>query len=115
MKSTLLVLGALLLSQPSPSPPSPYCPATVLTDYTVGIVYYAVVQRAATCTLGQVARVRKASTLNKGASYRPIFPLKGAWAITWDTNNIPDRAHWTLFSWQWEYWDGKVWQVAAAR
>jgi len=105
LKLTLALLsgGALLLASLTGPKPSPYCPATVLTDYTIGILYYAVVERAPSCTVAQVARVRKASGLNKGANYRPIFPLKGAWVLTWDTSTIPDRAHWTLSTWTWEY------------
>lgn len=105
----------LLLGTTIAAPPALYCPATVLTDYTVGVVYYAVVQRDPSCTDTQIARVRKASGLNKGANYRPVLPLKGAWNITWNASSIPDKAHWTLFSWEWEYWDGKTWQTASAR
>lgn len=95
--------------------PTPYCPVTVWRDYTFGVAYYAVVLRDSECTPRQVARVRKASTLNKGAAYRPILPLKGAWTLTWDGDNIPANTHWTSFTWVWEYWDGKTWQAAETR
>jgi hypothetical protein len=110
--TTLLLALSLTAAPPPINRTSPYCPAIVYPDYVLGVTYYAVVLRDASCLTGQVARVRKASTLNIGARYRPIQPLRGAWEITESGNTLPGN-RWTLYTWRWEYWDGASWLPAA--
>ncbi|AZI45350.1 hypothetical protein EHF33_20790 (plasmid) [Deinococcus psychrotolerans] len=112
MKSSLLLLGTLLLSQPSPSPPV-FCEVRILRDYDVSLTYFAVFRLASSCPAGGVARVRKSSTMNTkaaGARYQPIRPLVGAWEVSADGTTIPFSSRWTLNSWQWQYWDGDEWK-----
>jgi len=113
MNSILLLLGTLLLSQPTPSPPPIFCEVRILRDYDVAVTYFAVFRLSSSCPPGGVARVRKSSTLNTkaaGAPYQPIRPLTGAWDVSADGTTVPFSARWTLNSWQWQYWDGQAWQ-----
>ena len=113
MTLSLLLLGTLLLSQPTPSPPPAFCEVRILRDYDVSVTYFAVFRLAASCPPGGVARVRKSSTLNTkaaGAPYQPVRPLVGAWDVNADGTTVPFSARWTLNSWQWQYWDGQAWQ-----
>lgn len=113
LKLTPLLLGTLMLSQPSPSPPPTFCEVRILRDYDLALTYFAVFRLASSCPADGVARIRKSNTLStkaNGAPYQPIRPEVGAWTVTKDGTTVPFSARWTLNSWQWQYWDGSLWQ-----
>ncbi|WP_407572155.1 hypothetical protein [Deinococcus altitudinis] len=114
-----LALAALLLGAvsavPLPKSPLSYCAATVTRDYTLGITYLAIINRADTCAARQVTRLRKVSTLNLGARYAPIKPLTGAWTVTTIGSSVPASELWTLYSWRWQWWDGAGWVFSEER
>lgn len=97
-----------------------YCPADVQVDYElIGISYYARLMRDASCKPGDLTRIRKTSTMSQiknGARYQPILPLKGAWAINdFGVDDVPQNQQWTLYSWDWQWYDGKVWKKAVTQ
>lgn len=119
-----LLFGAASSAVAIPRPPATlpsgvtYCPAVVYQDYQFGVVYYAQVYRAGSCQAQDLTRVRKTSTLNtraNGAQYQPIRPGAGAWEVTPSGDTIPNDAQWTLYSWDWEYYDGLRWQKAVVK
>ena len=56
------------------------------------------------CPAGGVARTRKRSEVNLEGPYKPIYPLKGAWAIPAGTF----RDEWVGRNWFIEYFAGEV-------
>lgn len=119
MLKYFLLTGLLLLAGASAAPVSPYCPVNVFIDYTVGFAYYAQLQLSAGCEPGQVARVRRSSTVStirNGAAFQPIDPPTGAWTVTEKGDNVPNEKQITYrwSTWVWEYYDGlaKKWERA---
>jgi hypothetical protein len=100
-----------------------YCQVSVLRDYnTPPFAYKAVLKLDPYCPEGGIGRVRKVSTLNQFARYRPQQPdgseqFGGLWA--WELrkkgsviSTVPPKKLWTTFSWIWQWWDGSTWQRA---
>jgi len=114
---TLPSADALTVSTPARiETKSHYCPITVYRDYNLQPVSYrAVLLRETTCTLDQIARVRKTSGLNLGARYQPIRPEVGAWEVRAAASTVPPDQLWTLYSWRWQWFDGSTWRMAATR
>ena len=107
-------LAALFI--PVTPPLSPYCGVVIYEDLSLPpLAYKAVIVRDKTCRIDQVARLRKTSTMNLGARYQPIKPLKGAWELKATSSSIPGAEFWTLFSWRWQFWDGSAWQFAVVK
>ncbi len=101
-----LALAAAVPAQPSPAAPA--CRLQVIPDYTLVVVYKAVLRPSPACPNGTELRVRKSSTLNtrrNGAPYQPIQPLVGAWTLTDFNSTVPSRNLWTSLNWRWEYYD----------
>ncbi|WP_191242122.1 hypothetical protein [Deinococcus ficus] len=68
---------------------------TVIPDYVLVISYKAVLRLAPDCPPGGVARIRKASTINRWGTYRPIKPNGSAtygrvwsWTMTEDSGPV---------------------------
>ena len=112
--------GMLLLpASAKESRATPYCPVDVFIDYTVGFAYYTQLRLSAGCEPGQVARVRRSSTVStvrNGAPYQPIDPPKGAWTITATGDDIPNDkpVSYSWSTWVWEYYNAhtKRWERA---
>jgi hypothetical protein len=117
--ATLTFFGPLLLAAalPAPVPAVTYCPVVVYQDYDLlGLTYYAQFVRDSSCKPEDVSRIRKTSTINTvkaGAKYQPIMPETGAWQISDYGSTVPAKAHWTLYTWEWQYFNGKKWIMAA--
>jgi hypothetical protein len=118
-----LALAALALGAVSAAADAPttghFCRLVVYKDYEMGFAYYAQLALAPECTSGQVARIRRSSTLNvvrNGAPYQPIDPPTGAWEVTAFGDNVPNGKQftYTTSSWVWQYWTEKPprWNVA---
>ena len=104
-----LALAALLLGAASAAP-SHYCRLVVYKDYQMGFAYYVQLARAPECQPGQVARIRRSSTINvvrNGAPYQPIDPPTGAWEVSEFGDNVPNGKQFTYTwsTWDWEYWN----------
>ena len=102
-----LTLSLLLVS-------TPVCGISLTPDTTRGVTYHASLIIAPSCPPSTEFRVRKSSTLNTrraGARYQPIKPTSGAWTISRNLNTIPLKELDTLFSWRWEVFDPKVWDL----
>lgn len=104
----ITVLAALALTAGPPR----YCSLLVVRDDVTPFVGYKAALFTPGCPDGRVARVRKASTVNQYARYRPILPLVGAWELGPRRNTVPPGEVWTSDSWRWEYWDGEAWVPA---
>ena len=107
-----LMIGAASAAVTDAPTPSHYCRLVVYKDYEMGFAYYAQLALAPECTPGQVARVRRSSTLNvirNGARYQPIDPANGAWEVTATGDNVPNGKQFTYTwsTWDWEYWTEK--------
>lgn len=105
---TLLLLGA------AAGQVTPLCAVTVSPQVTRGVTYHASIRLAPGCPPGGTARVRKSSTLNtraSGAPYQPIKPEQGAWTVTRTGSTVPIPELWTLFTWQWQFYDPQAWNV----
>lgn len=118
-RSRLWALAALLLAPAlaatPPPPPVTYCAVQVYRDYTLGITYRALLIPDLDCE--GVTRVRKASTINRAAPWRPVKPdgsaqYGGRWG--WTVDSVPHRELWTTFTWEWNYYDGRQWVPAQA-
>lgn len=93
---------------------TPACGITLTPQATRGVTYTAILTVASSCPSGTAFRVRKSSTLNTraaGAPYQPIKPQTGAWVVTSKTSTIPPGEIYTLFSWRWDVFDPKVWNL----
>lgn len=93
---------------------APACGISLTPQATRGVTYTPLLQVSSTCPPGTAFRVRKSSTLNTkaaGAPYQPIKPQIGAWVVTRKSSTIPVKELSTLFSWRWEFFDAKVWDL----
>ncbi|UQN10352.1 hypothetical protein [Deinococcus sp. QL22] len=93
---------------------APACGISLIPQATRGVTYTPLLQVARTCSPATVFRVRKSSTLNTraaGARYQPIKPQIGAWVVTKTSSTIPVKELSTLFTWRWEVFDPKVWDL----
>jgi len=74
MNSILLLLGTLLLSQPTPSPPPIFCEVRILRDYDLSVTYFAVFRLSSSCPPGGVARVLASTSIRcrERKSRRPL-------------------------------------------
>ncbi|ULH15985.1 hypothetical protein MF271_04960 [Deinococcus sp. KNUC1210] len=117
----LMMVGGplLILAAPLPHPPPIYCPVIVYRDYDLMFSYYAQFRLPRDCPTGGIARIRKSSTVStkaQGNPYEPINPQSGAWEVYPNgIDTVPDTAQLTFNSWQWQYWDGLVWQSVEPR
>ncbi len=110
-----ILLAALLFGAASAAPADApttghYCRLVVYKDYQMGFGYYAQLALAPECTPGQVARIRRSSTLNvirNGARYQPIDPATGAWEVSATGDNVPNGKQFTYTwsTWVWQYWN----------
>lgn len=116
MKRLLLpLIGALSLSAsaqvPAATSPLPPCHLRIYPDYTLGVMYRAVLRLSSGCPAGTTLRVRKSSTMNtrvNGAPYQPVRPLSGAWELGTKKSTIPAGDLWTLYNWRWEWYDARA-------
>ena len=88
-----------------------YCPVTVTKDYVFPAVYKAILEPAAECV--GITRVRKVSTINPRTAAQKPGGAGGVWA--WTLATVPDSELWTLYTWQWQWWDGSKWNRAVVR
>lgn len=113
----MTVLSLALLGS---RPPPPGCYLRVIPDYSFGVIYRPVLKPSPDCGADVSLRVRKTSTLNRrknGAPYQPIIPDGSAkyggvysWTLGKFGGTIPAGELWTLYSWRWQWLDGKVWR-----
>ncbi|EYB66928.1 hypothetical protein DEIPH_ctg062orf0003 [Deinococcus phoenicis] len=117
VRAVLLIGAALCLTTARAAPT--YCPVTVIPDNLLVIAYRAVLRLDRDCPPDGIARVRKASTLNRHGPYRPIKPDGSppygglwSWTLTQRGGNVPPAERWTSWGWTWEWWDGEAWRSA---
>ncbi|MXV21781.1 hypothetical protein [Deinococcus xianganensis] len=112
--SALVTLTALLAATSTE-----WCSAQVYRSYSLGVSYRAAVIPDQACLdRGGVLRLRKVSTM----SLKPFQPQKPngseqygglwGWNVTARGSQLPTSELWTLYSWQWQRWDGRRWVVA---
>ena len=88
-----------------------YCPVSVTKDFVFPAIYRAILRPDPTCT-GQT-RVRKVSTINPRSAAQKPGGTGGLWA--WNLATVPDAELWTLYTWQWQWYDGTKWNRAVIR